>query len=46
MLLSHVAATFADEISTTAVKIQRGVRSRNNVSLIHSLQLFYTVHLL
>ena len=33
----RVAATFADEISTTSAKIQLGVRSRNDVSLICSL---------
>ena len=33
---SRVAATFANEISTL-VKIQLGVRSRNNVSLINLL---------
>ena len=39
---SHVAATFADKISTTSVKIQLGIQSRNNVSLIN---LFYIAFL-
>ena len=39
---SHVAATFANKISTTSVKIQLGIQSRNNVSLIN---LFYIAFL-
>ena len=40
---SNVAATFADEISTTSVKIQIVVRSGNNVSLINLLFIVFLV---